>query len=207
LGHYVFGDGLYYSASHFPNNSIAGSVGLSPLRTGTQTDLPATFASQFNTTAASVAMRPMVSVYTNLTRNNTGCCDTYDNPISMPFNAGQGQVTLGGEDGDNCVAGGYSYTPLVVDDGWAPSFRVEYIDGLTPDGAVLNLTIRSDRATRIYRGGCCAGASYSYATGVLYLGSTDFNQLLANASGLYYDYNYGYRLSSSENGCVLSSSS
>lgn len=81
---------------------------------------------------------------------------------------GSGLITVGGEDNDLCVSGGYSYTPLGFHDHW----RIDSITGQTPSGDPLSLTINTNRSATISQ--LLPGHAASHT----------FIQLLVNASGL-----------------------
>lgn len=139
---------------------IAGVVGISPVsqHNGNLTS----FASQLNGTSAS-AVGTTVSLYSNLTSVNA----TY-------FNAGSGQLTVGGEDEDNCVAGSYVYSPTGTH--LSSGFRVDSISGVSASsGEAISLAVNTNRSMQLS----------DNSNGVM--GTQQFIHLLINASGLVYN--------------------
>jgi hypothetical protein len=158
IGGLTFGDDPNYTDS-ITRAGVAGVIGLSPNANPSDTNLTS-FGAQLATTTA--VDTPVVSLSFVLSSYSTT-----SNSL-----ASSGQVTVGAEDGSACTAGTYTYVTNTGGASYATGFRVDSINGTTPGGDSISLTVADNRVTAI-------GPMYPG-----FYGSTDFVQLLVNASGL-----------------------
>jgi hypothetical protein len=150
----TFGDVTAYS-DWITNMNIAGAIGISPITNTFATNLTG-FAPQL--ASSSSVDKSLVSVHFTVS--------AYD--LASNTCTSTAQITVGAEDGDACTAGSYTY---VANNMSSPvSFRADSITGTAANGDSLSLSLNPDRITTI-----------SESLFGLY-GSTDFVQLLVNAS-------------------------
>jgi len=158
IGGLTFGDDPNYSDSITQMN-VAGVIGISPNQNTFDTNLTS-FGSQLATSTS--VDTPMVSLSFVVSSVN----------INSNSLSGSGQVTVGAEDGSDCTAGAYTYVTNTGGSAYPTGFRVDSINGTTPSGDSISLTVADNRVTAI-------SPMYPY-----FYGSTDFVQLMVNASGL-----------------------
>jgi len=160
LTNLTFGDSTAYD-SWVTQLGLAGIIGLSPnLNTGDTnlTSITSNFGTQLAANSAVDTPVASISFSISAVNFNTGASTS------------SGQVTVGAEDGSACTAGSYSY---VTNTGpYSTSFRVDSISGASPSGDSLSLAINVNRSVVIW------------PMFVGFVGSSDFVQLLVNASGL-----------------------
>jgi hypothetical protein len=155
----TFGDANTYT-DYIAQLNVAGVIGLAPSPNTFDTNLTSLFGSQLATSTSvdtPVASFSFVVPSINLNSNTL---------------TSSGQVTVGAEDGSVCTAGTYTYVTNTGGAYYPTGFRVDSISGATPSGDSLSLTVADNRVTAI-------GPTYPG-----FYGSTDFVQLLVNASGL-----------------------